>query len=543
MTDFNQIDDYNNTNTGGCSQRNGQRIYRGSEGFKGGPPGRGCEVYVTRIPRDCFEKELLPVFTKVGPIYEHRLMMEQNGLNRGYAYVQFTNIQDAKEAVKKLNNHEIRPGRHLVVTKSVDNRRLWVNGIPKNRNSQEIRAEMERLTGGVREIIMYPSQADKTKSRGYMFVEYDCHRSAAMARKKLIKGNFHIYGQEIGTVDWAEPEHDVDEETMSTVRILFVRNLMLATTEQKLREIFCRLSGDHESVERVKKTKDYAFVHFTSRASAERALKASRELRIDEAEVEVVWSKPVDKQSYNTRKALTKVFTASIPADSATVATFGARRRGAAGIRGLGAPGTAPPKQLVQRMANMGGAGGVPSAGQLPPIPRHLAFKSPVDQLADVSVASGWGEPVYSLVPHPDSDQEVTQEKFCYKVTLPSLPLPAPHNSFQTTVWRSTADEAKCEAAGLVLSLLRMSPEYLATTVIRPEPGHGHPIPPHHLYPHLSPAHLQGVPLTAGWQAAGYAVPGVPAAGLYGRLPYSDPYSGAAYASMLSSMYGLSIAV
>ena len=76
---------------------------------------------------------------------------------------------------------------------------------------------------------------------------------------------------------------------------------MLATTEQKLREIFCRLSGDHESVERVKKTKDYAFVHFTSRASAERALKASRELRIDEAEVEVVWSKPVDKQSYNTR--------------------------------------------------------------------------------------------------------------------------------------------------------------------------------------------------------------------------------------------------
>ena len=63
-----------------------------------------------------------------------------------------------------------------MVTKSVDNRRLWVNGIPKNRSGQEIRAEMERLTGGVRDIILYPSQADKTKSRGYMFVEYDSHR-------------------------------------------------------------------------------------------------------------------------------------------------------------------------------------------------------------------------------------------------------------------------------------------------------------------------------------------------------------------------------
>ena len=60
--------------------------------------------------------------------------------------------------MKRLNNYEIRPSRHLVVTKSVDNRRLWVNGIPKNRSGQEIRLEMERLTGGVRDIILYPSQ-------------------------------------------------------------------------------------------------------------------------------------------------------------------------------------------------------------------------------------------------------------------------------------------------------------------------------------------------------------------------------------------------
>ena len=30
-------------------------------------------------------------------------------------------------------------------------------------------------------------------------------------------------GQEVGQVDWAEPEHEVDEETMSSVKILFVR--------------------------------------------------------------------------------------------------------------------------------------------------------------------------------------------------------------------------------------------------------------------------------------------------------------------------------
>ena len=71
--------------------RGGQRVYDCTYG--GGAPSRGCEVYVTRIPRDCFEAELLPVFSRVGPIFEHRLMMEQNGLNRGYAYIKFTNPQ------------------------------------------------------------------------------------------------------------------------------------------------------------------------------------------------------------------------------------------------------------------------------------------------------------------------------------------------------------------------------------------------------------------------------------------------------------------
>ena len=53
---------------------------------------------------------------------------------------------------------------------------------------------------------------------------------------------------------------------------------------------------------------------------------------VDDTAVEVVWSKPVDKQTYNTRKALTRVFTTgvSLSPDS----SLGPRRRGAAGIRG-----------------------------------------------------------------------------------------------------------------------------------------------------------------------------------------------------------------
>lgn len=43
-----------------------------------------------------------------GKIYEVRMMMDFNGNNRGYAFVTFSNKQEARAAMKQLNNYEIR---------------------------------------------------------------------------------------------------------------------------------------------------------------------------------------------------------------------------------------------------------------------------------------------------------------------------------------------------------------------------------------------------------------------------------------------------
>ena len=53
--------------------------------------------------------------------------------------------------------------------------------------------------------------------------------------------------------------------SLSQVKVLYVRNLMLATTEGLIEEAF----ATHAPVERVKKIKDYAFVHFTSKEDAQ----------------------------------------------------------------------------------------------------------------------------------------------------------------------------------------------------------------------------------------------------------------------------------
>uniref|UniRef100_A0A3B3SUZ0 RNA-binding protein 47 n=1 Tax=Paramormyrops kingsleyae TaxID=1676925 RepID=A0A3B3SUZ0_9TELE len=276
-------------------QENGQRKYGPPPGWEGPLPPRGCEIFVGKIPRDVYEDELVPVFEMVGRIYEMRLMMDFDGKNRGYAFVTYTQKHEAKRAVRELNNYEIRPGRLLGVCSSVDNCRLFIGGIPKTKKREEILEEVSKVTDGVLDVIVYASAADKMKNRGFAFVEYESHRAAAMARRKLMPGRIQLWGHQIA-VDWAEPEIDVDEDVMETVKILYVRNLMIETSEDTLRKIFSQFNPG--CVERVKKIRDYAFVHFTSRDDAVLAMDHLNGSEIEGSCIEVTLAKPVDKEQY-----------------------------------------------------------------------------------------------------------------------------------------------------------------------------------------------------------------------------------------------------
>ncbi|XP_066575617.1 probable RNA-binding protein 46 [Amia ocellicauda] len=274
-------------------QENGQRKFGGPPpGWEGPPPPRGCEVFVGKIPRDVFEDTLVPVFERAGRIYEFRLMMEFSGENRGYAFVTYTCREAAQRAIRLLDDHEIRPGRCIGVCVSLDNCRLFVGSVHRDRRREEILEEMRKVTEGVVDVIVYPSAGDKSKNRGFAFVEYESHKAAALARRKLIPGMFQLWGQTI-QVNWAQPEKDVDEETMRRVKVLYVRNLMLSTSEETLRCEFSRCRPG--AVERVKKLSDYAFVHFHTREDALAALQASQGLLIDGSPVEVTLAKPVTR--------------------------------------------------------------------------------------------------------------------------------------------------------------------------------------------------------------------------------------------------------
>ncbi|XP_049614625.1 APOBEC1 complementation factor isoform X7 [Syngnathus scovelli] len=512
-------------------QENGQRRYGGPPpGWEGPPPERGSEIFVGKLPRDLFEDELVPLCEKFGRIFEVRMMMDFNGNNRGYAFVTFGNKQEARAATKQLNNYEIRSGRLLGVCASVDNCRLFVGGIPKSKKREEILAEMRKVTEGAVDVIVYPSAADKSKNRGFAFVEYDSHRAAAMARRKLLPGRIQLWGHAIA-VDWAEPEVEVDEDVMAAVKILYVRNLMLHTSEENIHKEFNAIKAG--AVERVKKIRDYAFVHFTHRDDAVNAMKALNGKVLDGSAMEVTLAKPVDKDSYvrYTRGtggrggrgapppqhdyaalALGQVYDPTVaylgapvfyaphayaaaapahfrfPAAKGHVAGRGVMRtpsvRGAAGVRGLGGRGYltyaagsaggscregAAPKRADDKLYDL-----LPGMELTPMTPAAVGLKAaalkPAPQvLEELCEKNSWGAPVYQLHSAIGPDQ---RQLFLYKVTVPALATQNPNMlPFTPSKLSAAVDEAKAHAAEHTLHTLGLAaegPDAALTTVAFP---------------------------------------------------------------------------
>uniref|UniRef100_A0A8C1P924 Synaptotagmin binding, cytoplasmic RNA interacting protein n=1 Tax=Cyprinus carpio TaxID=7962 RepID=A0A8C1P924_CYPCA len=279
----------------------GQRKYGGpppESVYTGAQPTVGTEIFVGKIPRDLFEDELVPLFEKAGPIWDLRLMMDPlSGLNRGYAFLTFCTKEAAQEAVKLCNNHEIRSGKHIGVCISVANNRLFVGSIPKSKTKEQIVEEFSKVTEGLTDVILYHQPDDKRKNRGFCFLEYEDHKTAAQARRRLMSGKVKVWGNVV-TVEWADPIEDPDPEVMAKVKVLFVRNLANSVTEEILETAF----GQFGKLERVKKLKDYAFIHYDERDGAVKALAEMNGKDLEGEHIEIVFAKPPD-QKRKERKA------------------------------------------------------------------------------------------------------------------------------------------------------------------------------------------------------------------------------------------------
>jgi glycogen synthase len=93
-------------------------------------------------------------------------------------------------------------------------------------------------SAGLAEVIIYSSPDDRRKNRGFCFLEYDSHKSASLAKRRLSTGRVKIFGCDI-IVDWADPQEEPDNDTMSRVKYFIHSSFNFSFKLNLLHRVFC----------------------------------------------------------------------------------------------------------------------------------------------------------------------------------------------------------------------------------------------------------------------------------------------------------------
>lgn len=186
--------------------------------YEGFVPEKESEVYVTRIPYTATIMDLVQFFEQAGEIYQIKLMMRWNlEKNRGFGYVTYMNKTCAKKALDELPDREFQDGRCLVLELSHNNCRIFLGGLPRIKNKDEIwqalknRYNVQNLV----DVITYRNYANPRLNRGFVFLEFHTHEEACFFRAKF-QNNLYLFGKKL-LVDWSIPIMERPNEILDQV--------------------------------------------------------------------------------------------------------------------------------------------------------------------------------------------------------------------------------------------------------------------------------------------------------------------------------------
>lgn len=81
------------------------------------------------------------------------------------------------------------------------------------------------LAEGLKEVIIYNSPGETMKkNRGFAFLEYDTHKNASSAKRKLGNGRCRVWNCDM-IIDWADPLDEPSDDVMATVRFTLTLSL------------------------------------------------------------------------------------------------------------------------------------------------------------------------------------------------------------------------------------------------------------------------------------------------------------------------------
>lgn len=200
-------------------QINGRKIIGPPHNWNGPEPSNSCELFIKKIPKKISEYILLTHFKRFGQIYEFRIMMDFHGNNRGYAYIKYTNENDAMKAKQIMNHFFIKPKRLLEIQNSYDKCRLFVGNLPKELTKDEIEIELRKIFPKLKTVVLHNRIQDNNYqgNRGFAFIDFPTHKDALEVKKLTSPGRIRKWDRDLKIV-WANQEKYIDPEVMMEVR-------------------------------------------------------------------------------------------------------------------------------------------------------------------------------------------------------------------------------------------------------------------------------------------------------------------------------------
>ncbi|XP_028100854.1 polyadenylate-binding protein 1-A-like isoform X1 [Camellia sinensis] len=231
------------------------------------------EIFIGRLDKGAVEDDLIEVFGKFGEIKAARIVRHPTtNKSRGFAFIQYVTVEQAKNALSALNEGIQVRGKHVVISASQDNDTLYMGNICKLWTKEHVLGTLKSYgVENIEEIYLPDDPQKEGKIKGFALLEFSTHSDAMAAFQRLRKPDAVFGRDRSAKVAFAQTPMHPNQEILSQVKTVYVEGLTDAGNKEKVKEI-CTQYGEVVKVQLPQslgsKRKYFGFITFTSRESA-----------------------------------------------------------------------------------------------------------------------------------------------------------------------------------------------------------------------------------------------------------------------------------
>ncbi|PKA60751.1 Polyadenylate-binding protein 2 [Apostasia shenzhenica] len=250
------------------------------------------EVFVGGLDKDATEDDLRKVFSEIGEINEIRLLMNpQTKKNKGFAFLRFATVEQAKRAVTELK-HPIVNGKQCGCAPSQDNDTLFLGNISKTWTKEHLKEKLKSYgIDNIEDLVLVEDTNNEGMNRGFAFLEFSSRSEAMDAYRRLQKRDVVFGVDRTAKVAFADSFIEPDDEIMSQVKTVFVDGVSPTWDEERVKE-HVKKFGKIEKIELARnmpaaKRKDFGFITFDTHEAALACAEGINNVELGEADGKV----------------------------------------------------------------------------------------------------------------------------------------------------------------------------------------------------------------------------------------------------------------